>query len=60
VRLCFPREGTASGEASVIVPIAQMGFVVTALLGFFLLREPSRCAKRGVGAAIVALACLAH
>jgi len=45
----------------VIVPIAQMGFVVTALLGFFLLREPFTLRKgAGLGAAIAALACLAH
>jgi drug/metabolite transporter (DMT)-like permease len=33
-------KGLERGEASVVVPIAQMGFVVTALLGFIFLREP--------------------
>ena len=36
----FLMEGLARGEASVLVPIAQMGFVLTALLGFVFLREP--------------------
>ena len=30
----------AEGQASVLVPIARMGFVVAALLGIFVLREP--------------------
>ena len=33
-------EGLARGQASVLVPIAQMGFVLTAVLGFVFLREP--------------------
>jgi drug/metabolite transporter (DMT)-like permease len=43
----------------VVVPIAQMGFVVTALLGFLFLREPFT-ARKGAGllAALAALACL--
>jgi multidrug transporter EmrE-like cation transporter len=42
------------------VPIAQMGFVVTALLGFLALGEPFT-ARKGVGiaAALAALASLA-
>ncbi|HTR86320.1 MAG TPA: EamA family transporter [Reyranella sp.] len=32
--------GVALGQASVVVPIAQMGFIVTALLGVLLLGEP--------------------
>ena len=48
------------GEASVMVPIAQMGFVVTAMLGFVFLREPFT-ARKGAGlvAAVAALASLA-
>jgi drug/metabolite transporter (DMT)-like permease len=33
-------EGLARGPASVLVPIAQMGFVVTAVAGFIFLKEP--------------------
>ncbi len=56
----FLVEGLARGNASVVVPIAQMGFVVTALLGLLFLHEPST-ARKGVGliaalAAIVSLA----
>jgi uncharacterized membrane protein len=56
----FMIESLARGEASVVVPIAQMGFVVTALLGFLFLREPFT-ARKGVGliAALAALASLA-
>ena len=53
-------EGLASGQASVLVPIAQMGFVVTATLGFALHGE--RCTPRkaaGLAVALAALACLA-
>jgi drug/metabolite transporter (DMT)-like permease len=57
----FLAKGLQGGEASVIVPIAQMGFVVTALLGFFLLREPFTLRKgAGLVAAIAALASLAR
>jgi drug/metabolite transporter (DMT)-like permease len=54
-------EGLARGEASVVVPIGQMGFVVTALLGFLFLRE-SFTARKGAGhaAALAALASLAY
>jgi uncharacterized membrane protein len=57
----FMLESLARGEASVVVPIAQMGFVVTALLGFLFLRE-SFTARKGAGlvAALAALACLAY
>lgn len=56
----FLLEGLARGEASVLVPIAQMGFVVTAAVGFIFLREPFS-PRRGVGliAALAALASLA-
>jgi drug/metabolite transporter (DMT)-like permease len=54
-------KGLESGEASVVVPVAQMGFVVTALLGFFFLREPFTARKgAGLAAALAALASLAR
>jgi drug/metabolite transporter (DMT)-like permease len=54
-------KGLQAGEVSVIVPIAQMGFVVTALLGFVLLREPFTPRKgAGLAAAVAALASLAR
>lgn len=54
-------ESLARGEASVLVPIAQMGFGVTALLGFVFLREQFT-ARKGVGLliALAALASLAY
>jgi uncharacterized membrane protein len=52
-------ESLARGEASVVVPIAQMGFVVTALLGFLFLREPFARKGAGLVAALAALAGLA-
>ena len=56
----FLAKSLETGEASVVVPVAQMGFVVTALLGFLLLREPFTARKgAGLGAALAALACLA-
>ena len=57
----FMVEGMARAEASVVVPITQMGFVVTALLGFLFLREPFT-ARKGAGlvAALAALASLAY
>jgi uncharacterized membrane protein len=57
----FLVESLARGEASVVVPIGQMGFVVTALLGFLFLREPFT-ARKGAGliAALAALASLAY
>jgi drug/metabolite transporter (DMT)-like permease len=57
----FLAKGLQAGEASVIVPIAQMGFVVTALLGFVFLREPFTLRKgAGLAAAMLALASLSH
>jgi drug/metabolite transporter (DMT)-like permease len=57
----FMVESMARAEASVVVPIAQMGFVVTALLGFLFLREPFTARKgAGLAAALAALASLAH
>src|SRR5207247_2385473 len=61
VACTFLAKGLEGGEASVVVPVAQMGFVVTALLGFLFLREPftaRRCA--GFAAALAALASLAR
>jgi uncharacterized membrane protein len=51
--------GLARGEASVLVPVAQLGFVVTAGLGFIFLRE-TLTLRRGFGLAfaIAALICL--
>ncbi len=52
--------GMARGEASVVVPVAQMGFVVTALFGALFLREPFTARKgAGLAAALAALASLA-
>jgi drug/metabolite transporter (DMT)-like permease len=57
----FLVEGLAHGEASIVVPIGQMGFVVTALAGFVLLREPFTWRKgAGLAAALAALAVLAY
>ena len=50
----------AEGQASVLVPIAQMGFVVAALLGIFILRERVTVRKViGLATALAALAALA-
>jgi drug/metabolite transporter (DMT)-like permease len=56
----FMVEAMGRGQASVAVPIAQMGFVVTALLGFAFLGERFT-ARKGVGivCALGALASLA-
>ena len=57
----FLAKGLETGEASVVVPIAQMGFVATALLGFLFLREPFTARKAaGLLAALAALASLAQ
>jgi drug/metabolite transporter (DMT)-like permease len=59
IAFVFLAKALQGGEASVVVPIAQMGFVITALLGFLLLREPFT-ARKGAGliAALAALASL--
>jgi drug/metabolite transporter (DMT)-like permease len=50
----------ARGQASVLVPIAQMGFVVAALLGIFILRERLTVRKViGLAMGLAALAVLA-
>jgi drug/metabolite transporter (DMT)-like permease len=56
----FLLHGIAIGQASVLVPIAQMGFIVAALLGIFVLREPLTLRKAaGLISALAALAVLA-
>ena len=50
-------KGLEVGEASVIAPVAQMGFVVTAVLGFLVLREPM--SGRRIAGLVAALAALA-
>ena len=61
VAFTFLAHGLEGGEASVVVPVAQMGFVVTALLGFLFLREPFTARKgAGLAAALAALASLAR
>ncbi len=52
--------GVAGGQASVLVSIAQMGFIVAALLGILILREPVTVRKAiGLVSALAALAVLA-
>jgi uncharacterized membrane protein len=50
-------EALTRGQASVIVPIAQMGFVATAIFGFAFLGE-TFTARKGTGLAIAAVAML--
>lgn len=53
-------EGLAVGEVTVMVPIAQLGFVVVAIVGMGLLHEPVTSRKIiGLLAAAAALICLA-
>jgi transporter family protein len=53
-------ESLTLGEASVLVPITQMGFVVTAAYGVVFLREAFTARKvEGLAFALAALACLA-
>jgi uncharacterized membrane protein len=48
------------GEASVLVPVTQMGFVITAAAGILLLGEPTTARRvAGLAAAVGALVCLA-
>lgn len=56
---CLMVESLARGDASVMVPVAQMGFVATSLIGFLFLHEPFSL-RKGVGliAALAALASL--
>jgi len=54
-------ESLARGEASVLVPISQMGFVVTAAFGLVFLREPFTMRKgAGLAFTVAALVCLAY
>ncbi len=57
---CLMVESLVRGDASVMVPVAQMGFVATSTFGFLFLREPFSARKgAGVLVAIAALASLA-
>lgn len=59
VALVLMFEGLARGEASALVPITQMGFVVTAAVGVIFLGEPFTLRKvAGLGLALAALAFL--
>ena len=56
----FLLRSVAGGQASVLVPITQMGFIVAALLGIFVLREPVTIRKAiGLASALAALGVLA-
>jgi drug/metabolite transporter (DMT)-like permease len=56
----FLLRSVAGGQASVLVPIAQMGFIVAALLGVFVLRERITVRKAiGLASALAALGVLA-
>ena len=56
----FLLRGVADGQASVLVPIAQMGFIIAALLGILILRERVTIRKVvGLVSALAALAVLA-
>ena len=58
---CLMVESLARGDASVMVPVAQMGFVATSLFGFLFLREPFSPRKgAGLVVALAALASLAY
>ncbi len=56
----FMLRSVAEGQASVLVPITQMGFIVAALLGIFVLLERVTLRKAaGLASALAALAVLA-
>jgi drug/metabolite transporter (DMT)-like permease len=56
----FLLRSVAGGQASVLVPITQMGFIVAALLGIFVLRERVTVRKAiGLASALAALGVLA-
>ena len=60
VALVMLFESLARGQASVLVPITQMGFVVTAAIGVIFLREPLTPRKgAGLACALFALGLLA-
>jgi len=53
-------QGLAVGAASILVPVAQMSFVFTALFGAVMFRERLDAKKyAGLGVAVVALALFA-
>jgi drug/metabolite transporter (DMT)-like permease len=57
----FLLRGVADGQASVLVPIAQMGFIIAALLGVSILRERVTIRKAiGLASALAALVLLAR
>ena len=57
----FLLRGVAIGQATVLVPISQMGFVIAALLGIFILREHLTVRKAtGLVMALAALTVLAR
>jgi len=61
VALVLLFESLERGEASVLVPISQMGFVVTAAFGVIFLRERFTARKAaGLACAVATLACLAR
>lgn len=61
VALVMLFESLARGEASVLVPISQMGFVVTAGVGVLFLGEAMTLRKgAGLAFALAALGCLAN
>jgi bacterial/archaeal transporter family protein len=61
IALVFLFESLERGEASVLVPITQMGFVVTAAFGVLVLKEPLKPRKAaGLACAVAALAALAR
>ena len=61
VALILLFESLERGEASVLVPITQMGFVVTAAFGVLVLKEPLKPRKAaGLACAVAALAALAR
>jgi transporter family protein len=61
VALVLLFESLERGEASVLVPITQMGFVVTAAFGVLVLKEPLKPRKAaGLACALAALAALAR
>jgi drug/metabolite transporter (DMT)-like permease len=61
VALILMFEGLAKGDASALVPITQMGFVVTAAVGVVFLKEPFTLRKvGGLAFAAAALAFLSR
>jgi drug/metabolite transporter (DMT)-like permease len=60
IAFLFLLRSLSRGQASVLAPIAQMGFIVTATFGIVFLKEPFNARKAiGLAAAFAALAVLA-